>query len=136
MGGDYIEVKKFEPVNYLSCGSDVYFNVNWEFVWKPTGKVVCTMAIVRKKLTQPNFGSKCICEKYHLINPADVKRAQKSFVRVLVVCRQFHSTRPTRQYVYRRDRQNNSSFILEWHRITTTTAFELPYSLTSPCNTT
>merc|ERR1712054_195260 len=75
--GDYIEVQKFEPRNYLSCGSDVYFNVDWEFIWKPSGKAVSTTAIVRKKMTQPTFGSKSICEKYHLINAADVKQDQK-----------------------------------------------------------
>merc|ERR1719453_2607149 len=62
--GEYMEVTKFEPSNFLVCKNDVYFNVNWEFVWKETGRQITTTAIVRKRMTQPAFGSKMICEKY------------------------------------------------------------------------
>merc|ERR1712176_1706851 len=75
--GDSLEVRKFEPLNYFACGNDVYFNVNWEFVWKETGDLVTTTAIVRKKMTQPTFGSKMICEKYHVINAADILKTKK-----------------------------------------------------------
>jgi len=69
MGGmeQYMEVKKFEPCNWRAVGSDVLFNVNWEFVWKPTGKTVVTTALVRKVVREG-----LICEKYHLVHAADV----------------------------------------------------------------
>merc|ERR1712146_9235 len=59
----YMEVKKFEPYNFLAVGDDVLFNVNWEFVWKATGKTVQTTAVVRKVVKDGK-----ICEKYHLID--------------------------------------------------------------------
>merc|ERR1711998_770251 len=65
---DYIEIKKFDPCNFLGCGNDVYFNVNWEMVWKKTGKTIATTAIVRKTIR-----NNMICEKYHLIDSALVK---------------------------------------------------------------
>merc|ERR1719198_243930 len=59
----YMEVKKFEPCNWRAVGSDVLFNVNWEFVWKPTGKTIETTAVVRKVLRD-----NMICEKYHMVD--------------------------------------------------------------------
>ena len=59
----YMEVKKFEPCNWHAIGDDVLFNVNWEFVWKETGKSVETTALVRK-VVKDNM----ICEKYHMVD--------------------------------------------------------------------
>jgi len=62
--GDYMEVEKFEPVNFRALpNNDMMMNVNWKFTWKPTGKVVETQAIVRKVLKDGN-----ICEKYHMVD--------------------------------------------------------------------
>ena len=66
----YMEVKKFEPCNWRAVGSDVLFNVNWEFVWKPTGKTIETTAVVRKVLRD-----NMICEKYHMVDVEAVKNA-------------------------------------------------------------
>jgi len=66
----FMEVKKFEPCNWRAVGSDVLFNVNWEFVWKPTGKTIETTAVVRKVLR----GNQ-ICEKYHMVDVEAVKNA-------------------------------------------------------------
>jgi len=63
----YLEVKKFEPCNFRALpNNDMMFNVNWEFVWKATGRLVTTTAIVRKVLKD-----NMICEKYHM---ADVQQ--------------------------------------------------------------
>jgi len=62
--GDYMEVKKFEPGNWFAVNNDVLFTVDWEFMWKPTGKVVETTALVRKVLDKDNN----ICEKYHMVD--------------------------------------------------------------------
>jgi len=60
----YMEVQKFEPVNFRALpNNDMMFNVNWRFVWKPTGKVVEHTAIVRK-VVKDNM----LCEKYHLVD--------------------------------------------------------------------
>ena len=61
--GEYLEVKKFEPVNWRAVGDDVLFAVNWEMVWLATGKTVETTAIVRKVVKNG-----MICEKYHMID--------------------------------------------------------------------
>ena len=33
---EYVDMKKFEPVDWCGVGNNVYFTVNWEFIWKPT----------------------------------------------------------------------------------------------------
>ena len=33
---EYVDMKKFEPVDWYGVGNNVYFTVNWEFIWKPT----------------------------------------------------------------------------------------------------
>lgn len=64
-----MDVKKFEPVNYRALpNNDVMFEVNWQFVWLPTGKLVETTAVVRKVVNKDNK----ICEKYHLLDVEDV----------------------------------------------------------------
>ena len=45
---EYMEMVKFEPVNWAAVGNTVYFTVNWEFIWNETGKHVVTSANVRK----------------------------------------------------------------------------------------
>ena len=64
---NYVEVRKFEPVNWAACDDTVYFTVNWEFVWKKTNKLVKTQANVRKVIKDGK-----IIEKYHLVNYDDV----------------------------------------------------------------
>ena len=41
---EYMEMVKFEPVNWAAVGNTVYFTVNWEFIWNETGKHVVTSA--------------------------------------------------------------------------------------------
>jgi len=65
----FMEVKKFEPSNWRAVGDDVYFNVDWTFVWKETGETVDTSALVRKVLR-----SGLICEKYHMLDGALIER--------------------------------------------------------------
>ena len=64
---NYIEIKKFEPVNWAAVGDTVYFTVNWEFIWLKNGKNVKTSANVRKVIKDGK-----IYQKYHLINNLDV----------------------------------------------------------------
>merc|ERR1712159_241233 len=65
---EYMDIHKFEPKNFVALpNNDVMFNVDWEFTWKPSGKVVETTAVVRKVLKDG-----MICEKYHMIDCADV----------------------------------------------------------------
>jgi len=59
----YMDVKQFEACNWRAVGDDVLFNVNWKFVWLPTGKEVETTALVRKVVKQG-----MICEKYHMVD--------------------------------------------------------------------
>jgi len=64
----YMEVKKFEPCNFRALpNNDMMFNVNWEFVWKATGKTVTTTAVVRKVLKD-----NMICEKYHMCDVKEI----------------------------------------------------------------
>lgn len=63
----YMEILKFEPVDWCATGNCVYFTVNWEFLWIPTGQKVKTSANVRKVI-QDNK----IKEKYHMVNFQDV----------------------------------------------------------------
>jgi len=58
----YMEVSKFEPKNWRAVNNDVLFNVDWAFVWIPTGKLIETTALVRKVVRDG-----MICEKYHCI---------------------------------------------------------------------
>ena len=65
---ELMDIHKFEPKNFVALpNNDVMFNVDWEFTWKPTGKVVETTAVVRKVLKDG-----MICEKYHMVDCADV----------------------------------------------------------------
>merc|ERR1711998_653883 len=67
--GEYMEVTKFESCNFRALpNNDMMMNVNWQFTWKESGKVVKTTAIVRKVLNAENN----ICEKYHMIDCAAV----------------------------------------------------------------
>merc|ERR1719450_646400 len=62
--GDYMDVQKFEPVNFMALpNGDMMFNVQWQFTWKETGKEVETTSIVRKVLKDG-----MICEKYHMMD--------------------------------------------------------------------
>ena len=63
----YMEIKKFEPVDWCATGDTVYFTVNWEFLWKPTNQIVRTSANVRKIIKDNK-----IKEKYHIVNFQDV----------------------------------------------------------------
>ena len=64
---EYMEIVKFEPVNWAAVGNTVYFTVNWEFIWKHTGKRVVTSANVRKVVKDGK-----IIEKYHIVNYGDI----------------------------------------------------------------
>ena len=63
----YMEIKKFEPVNWCCVENTVYFTVNWEFIWKPTNQLVKTSANVRKVIVDNK-----IKEKYHIVHFQDV----------------------------------------------------------------
>ena len=63
----YIQIKKFEPVDWCCVDNNVYFTVNWEFIWKPTGKLVKTSANVKKVIVDNK-----IKEKYHIVHYHDV----------------------------------------------------------------
>jgi len=64
---EYVDMKKFEPVDWCGVGNNVYFTVNWEFIWKPTGKLVKTSANVKKIIVDNK-----IKEKYHIVHYHDV----------------------------------------------------------------
>ena len=68
----YMDIRKFEPANWVGVGDQVFFTVDWEFVWKPTGKVVTTRATVRKVVCDG-----LICEKYHM--PVGILRRNTFF---------------------------------------------------------
>merc|ERR1712224_803285 len=89
----YMEVKKFEPCNWHAVGDDVLFNVNWEFVWKASGKTVTTTGLVRK-VVRDNM----ICEKYHMVDVEQVtgeKQEEASTVkRVKELLAEFMAGRP------------------------------------------
>ena len=63
----YMDIKKFEPVDWCEVDNNVYFTVNWEFLWKPTNQLVKTSANVKKVIIDGK-----IKEKYHIVNFADV----------------------------------------------------------------
>ena len=63
---NHIDMLKFEPVNWAAVDDTVYFTVNWEMIWKKTGKLVKTSANVRKVIKDGK-----IIEKYHIVNYAD-----------------------------------------------------------------
>eukprot|EP00472_Partenskyella_glossopodia_P012660 CAMPEP_0197540902 /NCGR_PEP_ID=MMETSP1318-20131121/66861_1 /TAXON_ID=552666 /ORGANISM="Partenskyella glossopodia, Strain RCC365" /LENGTH=272 /DNA_ID=CAMNT_0043100015 /DNA_START=482 /DNA_END=1300 /DNA_ORIENTATION=- len=67
----YLDIKKFEPVNWSGVNNIVYFTVNWEFVYKPTGAFVKTSSVVRKVIKDGK-----ICEKYHIADAETVKKAK------------------------------------------------------------
>ena len=64
---NYMDIIKFEPVDWCSTGNTVYFTVNWEFLWKPTEQIIKTSANVRKVIHDNK-----IKEKYHIVNFQDV----------------------------------------------------------------
>lgn len=65
----YMDIIKFEPVDWCCTNNTVYFTVNWEFFWKPTGQIVKTSANVRKVIYENK-----IKEKYHIVNFQDVTK--------------------------------------------------------------
>merc|ERR1712216_853361 len=88
----YMEIRKFEPCNSQSLpNDDVMFNVNWEFVWKPSGKVVTTTAIVRKVLKDS-----MLCEKYHMVDVEQVTEFKQlsNIKRVQELVAEFMAGRP------------------------------------------
>merc|ERR1719253_812142 len=89
----YMEVKKFEPCNWRAVGDDVLFNVNWEFVWKATGKTVTTTALVRKVMR-----NNMICEKYHMVDVEEITGEKKeeaaTVKRVKELLAEFQAGRP------------------------------------------
>ena len=64
---EYIEVIKFEPKDWSAIRNIVYFTVDWEFKWVPTGKIVKTSANVKKVIKDGK-----ISEKYHIVNYGDI----------------------------------------------------------------
>lgn len=64
-----IEIKRFEPINWVEVEDTVYFRVKWEFIWKETNTLIRTSANVRKVIRDGK-----IVEKYHLINYNDIKK--------------------------------------------------------------
>ena len=69
----FMEVQKFEPKNWRAVNDDVLFNVDWAFVWIPTGKLIETTALVRKVVRDG-----MICEKYHCICDVEAITGQPS----------------------------------------------------------
>jgi len=65
--GNHIEVKKFEPKNWAGVANYVFFEVDWEFVVKKTGKTVATTGLVLKIVKDQK-----ICFKHHRLNNAEV----------------------------------------------------------------
>jgi len=63
-----LEVKRFEPKNWAASGENVFFTVDWQFIYIPTGKTIDTTAVVRKVVRDGK-----ICEKYHMINAEVIK---------------------------------------------------------------
>tara|TARA_B100000674_G_C37850734_1_gene919854 strand:- start:245 stop:718 length:474 start_codon:yes stop_codon:yes gene_type:complete len=63
----YIDIIKFEPVDWCAVDNNVYFTVNWEFIWKPTDQLIKTSANVKKIIVDGK-----IKEKYHIVNFTDV----------------------------------------------------------------
>ena len=63
----YIQIKKFEPVDWCGVGNNVYFTVNWEFIWVPTNEFIKTSANVKKVIVDNK-----IKEKYHIVHFQDV----------------------------------------------------------------
>lgn len=63
----YMDIKKFEPVDWCAVDNNVYFTVNWEFLWKPSAQLVKTSANVKKVIVDGK-----IKEKYHIVNFTDV----------------------------------------------------------------
>ena len=73
--GDYVEMIRFEPTNFRGLpNNDMMFEVNWEMVYKPTGKKIETTAIVRKVLNEDGM----ICEKYHMCDVAAITKVEES----------------------------------------------------------
>ena len=66
-----VDIQKFEAVDWCGKGDNVYFTVNWEFIYKPTQQFVKTTANVRKVLK-----NNLICEKYHLVNADAIKKTK------------------------------------------------------------
>ena len=77
---NYVDMKKFEPIDWAQVNNTVYFTVNWEFIWKPTGKYVKCSANVRKVIKDGK-----IAEKYHMVNYNDIVNHDSSFDN-LILC--------------------------------------------------
>jgi len=63
----YIDIIKFDAVDWCAIDNNVYFTVNWEFIWRPTEQLVKTSANVKKIIVDGK-----IKEKYHIVNFTDV----------------------------------------------------------------
>lgn len=63
----YMEIRKFEPIDWCAVDNNVYFTVNWEFIWKPTAQLIKTSANVKKVIKDNK-----IKEKYHIVNFQDI----------------------------------------------------------------
>ena len=63
----YMDIKKFEPVDWCAVDNNVYFTVNLGFLWKPSAQLVKTSANVKKVIVDGK-----IKEKYHMVNFTDV----------------------------------------------------------------
>merc|ERR1712151_1119264 len=67
---NYMDIKRFEPCNFrLLPNNDVMYNVEWEFVWKPSGKLVTTTAIVRDV-----FDEDMLVETFHMVDVKHMSR--------------------------------------------------------------
>ena len=64
---EYVDMKKFESVDWRCVDNEVYFTVNVEFIWKPTEKLVKTIANVKKIIVDNK-----IKEKYHIVSFQDI----------------------------------------------------------------
>ena len=64
---EYVDMKKFESVDWRCVDNEVYFTVNGEFIWKPTEKLVKTIANVKKVIVDNK-----IKEKYHIVSFQDI----------------------------------------------------------------
>ena len=64
---EYVDMKKFESVDWRCVDNEVYFTVNAEFIWKPTEKLVKTIANVKKVIVDNK-----IKEKYYIVSFQDI----------------------------------------------------------------
>merc|ERR1712217_780030 len=66
----YMEMKKLRPFNFQSLpNSGVMYNVEWEFVWKPTDKLITATAVVLDVLH-----GDMLAETYHMVDVKQMSR--------------------------------------------------------------